>query len=781
MRFNKMYTRRRAANRLRLRLEALEQRTLLSGGLDGAFNLGGKQTVNFGDDDRATAVLVQPDGKIVLTGTYGNFGTPDFALTRLNPDGSLDTGFGAGGKTHFTFGGIDVANAAALQPDGKIVMAGYTDQGGGGGANNFAIARVNANGALDTGFANGGKLTYDFGFDDRATGVVVQPDGKIVVTGFVDGALQDFAAVRLNTNGTIDTGFGVGGQDIVGYAGVNKAYAAVLQPDGKIVLAGSTSLNGGDFAVVRLKTDGFPDFAFGQNGRVQVHFGFDAQANGVAVQLDGKIVLGGFQGADRFALARLNADGTLDTTFNSMAGGTTDNGNGKLSFGFGGSVEEASSVAIQPGGKIVIAGFTYKAGGNNNNTENFAAARINPNGTLDLSFNGTGKQTVDFGGDDEANGVALQPDGKIVLVGYTISGTQADFAVARLIGANVHFLAVGGAPDLVQVYSRSGTPLGSFSPFAGTGYADGVALALGDVNSDGVDDLVVSAVIGNPQVKVYSGDTLIAGNFFTNPEAHLLASGFPYAINFNVGANVAVGDVNGDGFADVITGAVPGNPHVKVFDGQKILATKLIPTGLPDPSVLAQGFVYGINFNVGANVAAGDVNGDGYADVITGASAGNPHTRVFDAKAILATGQLPTNLGPETLASIFPFALQFNVGAFVAAGDYNGDGYADVIAGSSVGNPQVRVYSGRDIAKGTFDPNASLLDNYFAFEQNQNIGVSVAAQDVTGDGRADVLVATRGGTPRHRVFQSNLPGPATVLGNFNVTDEAFTGGLYAGA
>src|SRR6516162_5714281 len=120
MRFNKMYTRRRAANRLRLRLEALEQRTLLSGGLDGAFNLGGKQTVNFGDDDRATAVLVQPDGKIVLTGTYGNFGTPDFALTRLNPDGSLDTGFGAGGKTHFTFGGIDVANAAALQPDGKI-------------------------------------------------------------------------------------------------------------------------------------------------------------------------------------------------------------------------------------------------------------------------------------------------------------------------------------------------------------------------------------------------------------------------------------------------------------------------------------------------------------------------------------------------------------------------------------------------------------------------------------------------------------------------------------
>jgi hypothetical protein len=339
-----------------------------------------------------------------------------------------------------------------------------------------------------------------------------------------------------------------------------------------------------------------------------------------------------------------------------------------------------------------------------------------------------------------------------------------------LEGAKVKFLAVGGAPNRVQVFSRDGASLGAFSPFAG--YDDAVAVAFGDFTSDGIDDLVVSATIGNPAIKIYNGAEFGDKTFFNNPENYLIADGFAYAINFNVGANIAVGDVNGDSYADLITGAVPGNPHVKVFDGLQLVLSKVIPTG-DDASLIAQGFAYGLGFNVGANVAAGDVNGDGFADIITGASAGNPHTRVFDAKAILASKLIPTNAG--TLDEFFPYGINFNVGSFVAVADYNLDGFGDVVTGASVGNPEVRVFSGKDITNDTFDLSTSLLDFFFAFEQGQNIGVSVGASDFTGDGKADVAVGTRSGLPRMRVFKNNSPSPATILPGFDMALSGFSG------
>jgi hypothetical protein len=216
---------------------------------------------------------------------------------------------------------------------------------------------------------------------------------------------------------------------------------------------------------------------------------------------------------------------------------------------------------------------------------------------------------------------------------------------------------------------------------------------------------------------------------------------------------------------------------VRVFDAKTILSSKVIPTGA-GAGVLAEGFAYGTSFNIGANVAAGDVNGDGMADIITGPSAGNPHTKVFNAAAILSSGLIPTNSTSSLLAEYFPYAVNFNVGAFVTAGDYNRDGFADVVTGASVGNPEVRIYSGKDMTKGTFNQTKSLLDFYFAFEQGQNIGIAVAAADFTGDGRVDTLVGTRSGTPRHRVFENNLPGSASILPEFDVIDNGFTGALY---
>src|SRR5262249_45489007 len=155
------------------------------------------------------------------------------------------------------------------------------------------------------------------------------------------------------------------------------------------------------------------------------------------------------------------------------------------------------------------------------------------------------------------------------------------------------------------------------------------------------------------------------GTFNTaNPDASLLAQFFPYALQFNVGANVAVGDIEKNGYADIVTGATVGNPDVRVYRG------KAIATGPFDPnnaSLLAQFFPYALQFNVGVNVAVGDVNKDGYADIVTGASVGNPDVRVFSGKAI-ATGTFQPN-GSSQLAQWFAYGLNFNVGAFVAVGD----------------------------------------------------------------------------------------------------------------
>jgi uncharacterized delta-60 repeat protein len=764
--------------------------------VDFSFNSNGKETLGFNlggnHNDVANAVVLQPDGQIVLAGSAVNAGdNTDFAVARVGPTGVPDESFGPSGKrtVAFDLGGNknDVAFGLAVQADGKIVVVGSAQIDT--TAFVYAVVRLNADGTPDATFGPGGKRTVAISGGvgvDQAHGVAVQPDGKIVVVGLCQPTAGNFdmGAVRLNPDGTRDTGFGPSGIRVIpfdlGGSKFDAASAVSLQPDGRIVLTGFAQLSdtNRDFAAARLKPDGTLDPTFGVGGKTTVAFDLGGAnsasdtATCAVLQPDGKLIMAGSVQASAanndFGVARLNTDGSLDTSFGNA---------GKSTFGFSNN-EGATGVALQADGKIVVAGSTDFPG-----NQDFVVARLNPNGFSDLGF-GSGGKTIDSfnsGGttSDQANAVALQPDGKIVVAGSAeMSGGNLDFGVARLEGANVHFLAVGGAPDRVEVFGRDGAALGTFSPFAG--YSDGVAVALGDVNEDGIDDLITSATVGNPAVKIYSGATLSDKSFFTNPEGHLLASGFAYGINFNVGANIAAGDVNGDGFADLVTGAAPGNPHVKLFDGKKLLAAKTISPD-NDPSQLAQGFVYGINFNVGANVAVGDVNGDGLADIVTGATAGNPHTKVFDAKRVLASGTFPTNVDASLLAQFFPYGINFNVGAFVAVGDYNRDGFADVVTGASIGNPEVRVFSGKDIAQGTFNATTSLLDFYFAFEQGQNIGVSVAAGDFTGDGRADVVAGTRSGTPRHRVFQDNLPGAATVLSGLDVTDGGFTGALYVGA
>ncbi len=287
-----------------------------------------------------------------------------------------------------------------------------------------------------------------------------------------------------------------------------------------------------------------------------------------------------------------------------------------------------------------------------------------------------------------------------------------------------------------------GSVLYVFEPY-GAGYTKGISVAVGDVNGDGFSDVVTGALVGNPHVKVFDGQAIADGAFNEeDPNTELLASWFPYALQFNVGANVAAGDVNGDGFADVVTGASAGNPDVRVYNGKDIALDDFKPNGA---SLLAKWFPYALQFNVGANVAVDDVNNDGFADISTGATAGNPDVRLYNGRDI-ATNTFKPN-GKSLLAKFFAYGLNFNVGAYVAIGDTNGDGYGDIITGSSVGNPEVHVYDGKAIADKTFNnakPQDSLLNKFFAFELGNNIGVSVASADFEGEGKSAILTGAEG-------------------------------------
>jgi hypothetical protein len=249
-------------------------------------------------------------------------------------------------------------------------------------------------------------------------------------------------------------------------------------------------------------------------------------------------------------------------------------------------------------------------------------------------------------------------------------------------------------------------------------------------------------------------------------------------VNFNVGANVAVGDVNGDGYGDIVTAANKGNPHTKVYSGRDIALKNFQPDGA---SQIAQWFPYALQFNVGANVATGNLTGSGFADVITGANIGNPDVRVYRGRDIAAGNFQPE--GGSRAAQVFAFGVNFNVGAFVTAGDVNGDGYSDLITSSSAGNPQVKVYSGKPIAQGGFTPESSFLSTFYAYEMGKNIGASIASADFDGDGLADVLTGpVNGGPANYRVVKGNSSGvmPPSVLGIEGVILE-MTGGIFVAA
>jgi len=357
------------------------------------------------------SVTVQANGKILVAGDSNG----KFVLIRYNDNGSLDTGFDGDGiaTTGFdSFYGV-AGNSVTVQANGKILVAGNNAGDFAFYYDNFALVRYNSNGSLDTGFDGDGKVTTDFGFDDHGNSVAVQANGKILVTGSSNG---NFALVRYNSNGSLDTSFDGDGKVTTDFGFDDYGNSVTVQTNGKILVAGTEITdNGRAIALVRYRSNGSLDASFDGDGKVTTDFSFYNEGQSVIVQVDGKILVAGTSQDSQdydFALVRYNSNGSLDTSFDGDGIVTTDFGN-----------DLGQSVTLQADGKILVAGTS---------DGDFALVRYNSNGSLDTSFNGNGIVTASLGsgGYEVGESVTVQADGKILVTGpsYNISG---DFQLVR--------------------------------------------------------------------------------------------------------------------------------------------------------------------------------------------------------------------------------------------------------------------------------------------------------------------------------------------------------------
>lgn len=356
----------------------------------------------------AMAIAIQPDGKIVTVGQAIMKSTSDFVVVRYNEDGSLDNNFGNNGVVTTDLSGSDVATAVAIQTDGKIVVGGNSSNLT---HNDFVLVRYNLDGNLDSTFGDGGKVMIPMGRNSGfASAVVIQKDGKILEAGSSFYSPQ-FVLVRYNSDGSLDTGFGVGGivsTDLgPAYGGAN---CMAVQDDGKIILAGYIGTNR-IFALARYNLDGSLDSSFGIGGVVTAlpSLGLN-EVVGVAIQSDGKIVAAGtsiyVENYD-IALVRYEGNGQLDTTFGNQGKVIVSKSNN--------SDDVVNSIVLQSDGKIVISGWMEDFG----DPAKIAVLRFNPDGSLDDSFGGGWVTTQVKRDHSGAYSLALQSDGRIVAAGVT--------------------------------------------------------------------------------------------------------------------------------------------------------------------------------------------------------------------------------------------------------------------------------------------------------------------------------------------------------------------------
>lgn len=472
------------------------------GSLDTTFDGDGKATTSLGpQNDIGYCVAVQSDGKIVVAGIRGTFPTyTDFALIRYNTDGSLDSSFADDGIQTTPFkSDQDVARSVMLLDDGRILVAGdlvkpFTKD------YDIALACYRADGSLDSSFDGDGMLTLDIpSVMTHMRAAVVQSDGKILVGGYTSGI--DSILVRFHQDGTLDASFGTGGIQATNLGQSNDIGSDVIvQSDGKILVAGSTDRGDHtDFALVRYNADGSRDLSFGDNGRVITDFGLhDDSAKALVLQPNGKIVVAGTStdgtNAD-FAVARYNSDGSLDMSFGRYGLVTTD---------LGSAYDTGTDVILQSDGKIVVAGQSRL-----NGTHRIGIARYHANGRVDTSFSGDGLLTTES---PDSTCRLFQVDGKIVVFGaesYSSYGNWANFVVARFDSQGNPDITFDGDGRLAVTFETKDARVQGAAL-----QSDGKMIVVGSVANYRSDDLAVARYNADGSLDTsFDGDGKLSTSF----------------------------------------------------------------------------------------------------------------------------------------------------------------------------------------------------------------------------------------------------------------------------
>jgi uncharacterized delta-60 repeat protein len=744
-----------------------------AGDLDPSFGTNGKASVDIYGGDYARDVVVQTDGKIIVGGTSQFNGNEDFSLARFNPDGTLDINFGVNGtvRTPFdNFNSGDKAWCMALQPDGKIILAGTSATSS---QTSIALARYNSDGVLDTTFDGDGKVAIPNSDVAFISDMALQPDGKIVLAGDASG----FLGVRLNSNGSLDNTFD--GDGILNPSFGHQAYAVKIQPDGRIIFAGYAFIAGGDtdFALLRCNPDGSLDTTFGSNGTVTTPIGPNQAQDTVsslALQSGGKIVAGGYtsgQGRYGCALARYNNDGSIDSSFGTngktvtfigagdslitamvldsverivvsasarllngypdfAVGRYTENGESDITFGSGGTAitpfstneDTASAVRLQTDGRIIVAGYDgdyvvarYEGASNPSPTATStvsatSTATYTPTPGLPPTLGNYPDTSLMLSGNTQITPDAIPMDAAKINVststnflgnfeGDPLSGivriTNARPAGAYLVTVTaIHASGLTAATTFTMTVTAPTTcnPV-TFAPVANfsTAHSGNVLSTVGDFNRDGKQDFAVADGYASVLVLLGTGTGAYASPFFfaagTNPRA------------------ITVGDFNGDGKQDLAVANVGSN------DVSILLGDGTGNFGAPT------------NFAVSASpwsVAVGDFNQDNRQDLVVA------HATLSNVVSVL----LGNGEGGFTVTTVGAGSQP----EWASVGDFNGDGKHDLAVANYSSN------------------NVSILlgDGAGGFSAPTNFGVgsgpaSIAVGDLNGDHIQDLAVGNLNG------------------------------------